>query len=329
MCFFLKKKKKKGKKEIATPPMVNALVIAFILLSAIQFVGQGYIFGIVHLNYVATWSELPLSNVPYYDSSNIFANAVARYSLDWWLLFFDFFDIVIPGIVFLCYLIALKGSTNFIWILWGYLVFSGVLNLRIFWRIIQLGTCGTIGNICESTDPSRFTGAFNTKNLLFISLITYNGLFVLWIILYGYMSSKIPAQIEIDREEMLKKRLKLKGLTLSEIEILNTNALVGLFAIENGRQYKEQVPPALNKPASGPYFPSTTPSMSPAANTSTQRGKLEVGENISSFNSMLNKTFEPRDIVRNSGKIFFDPSKIQKGLTRLTSTFVTDSKKNE
>jgi len=206
--FFLKKR-------------MNWTAIIIVILGILQFGYSFFYFGLVFLNSVFTFSSLPPGDVPWYYTSGLWVNNMQRYNLEWWLLALFIFDVLVPFAVISGYLFELKRVKDFRYVVYGYLFWDAILQLRIIYRIVQYTTCAS-WQICRNEDP---TGNPASPNLMFQFILFGN---VAWIFIWAiwvFVFSQIKSNINNDIKGILRHSLAEWGLNMVEIsdliEILN------------------------------------------------------------------------------------------------------------
>jgi len=193
--------------------MALSIIVIALIFFIIQYVGHVVVFAFVYLDVVFTWSQLPISNVSYYDPTSKWAHIIDRYSMEWWLMLLDAFDMWIPGILIYGYLMMIKGRYRFKWLMIAVLVASFVVNIfKLAFRLYETADCDGFGQLCRSTDPNYKYRFFVTNNQLWLTLVTYNGLFCFWLIIYFVLTSKLATEAKKESEKMLSDWLTEKGI---------------------------------------------------------------------------------------------------------------------
>lgn len=148
--------------------MIDFYALILLIIAILQY---GYFFpytGLVYLNAVFTYSNLPISNVPGYDPNAFYANAMEQYNLEWFIFTVSVnYDFLMPFVVFTTYLFVLKGESGFMYALYAYLITDGLnIFLRFIYRIVSYAFCDDYGQLCRSLNPADPTGKFHTHNQL-------------------------------------------------------------------------------------------------------------------------------------------------------------------
>lgn len=188
------------------------------------------------MNSVFTFNHLPVSSVPWYDTSLTFVNDMQRYNLEYFLMLSTVFDFFVPLAVATGYLFELQGVKGGRWIMLGYLLWDGVLQLKFVFRIIQIVTCSS-WQICRNEDP-----AGNPNDLSLVFKWTFFGNLAWIIILMVYIAIAIFIKYSVPKEKdnILKEGLDERGFTLIQIMKIKEAAKYQSYVEDREKNIKQQ-----------------------------------------------------------------------------------------
>lgn len=179
-----------------------------LFIYTIYIVGLGIYYGWVNLNQFFTFSDLPVSSVPFYDPNAVWPTLSDRYSLNWFVYLSDMFLILPPmtGFAAVAFIVVSRGDKN--WYIVNLMVVSALILLQFLkwgWFMAQYGFCGSLGQQCRPYNPSTPAQSFGNTNFVFLGSLIFSGLVIVWLVVILVFSATVDSAYEKWKNDELLK----------------------------------------------------------------------------------------------------------------------------